>query len=413
MDQWLTEVAPARTETVEQSRVRKGELPWGHPEGWPLIPSGRGGSMRSTSPHMLQGVETDLEAVMAWFIRKRAKSPHTLAAYRKEVGRLLLWAADQGKALSDLGPADYIQYETFLANPEPAERWIGRGRRFGIGDPRWRPFSGPLSPRSRRQAMRIIEDLIRWLASDAMFLRGNPLSLVHTGSEDADPGETSHFGGRRHLSPVQWDAIRETINAGETAGADGELRKLRAKLLFTLLYLYGLRISAVRGHFGDIYETTVGERRVLIWPVMTKGKKRLRIPLTEEVWALMSDLREKIADQVPDHRAEDLAIIPRLRGDPREPLGRAALHEIVKQVVWSASDRLLARGERLEADGLRNVSAHWLRHTAATVTLQAGVDLSTTAELLGHADVRTTQGYTHKEALELLEALTARGQVWG
>ncbi|PMX90905.1 integrase, partial [Pseudomonas sp. GW460-13] len=71
----------------------------------------------------------DLAAVTAWLARY-ADSAATLSTYRREAERLLLWAVLQlGKPLSSLTHEDLLTYERFLADPQPAARWVLAGSR--------------------------------------------------------------------------------------------------------------------------------------------------------------------------------------------------------------------------------------------------------------------------------------------
>ncbi|WP_425126318.1 hypothetical protein [Burkholderia gladioli] len=89
----------------------------------------------------------------AWIAIRGARREATSRAYRREAERLLLWAiVAKRKPLSSLNTPEAAEYlEQFLVDPQPAERWIGSNwaERF---DPAWRPFIGPLSPRSRDTA---------------------------------------------------------------------------------------------------------------------------------------------------------------------------------------------------------------------------------------------------------------------
>ncbi|MGN4070207.1 hypothetical protein ACS0Y7_37025, partial [Burkholderia gladioli] len=72
----------------------------------------------------------------AWIESRGARSEATRRAYRREAERLLLWAiVAKDKPLSSLNTLDAAQYlKRFLADPQPTQRWIGRGR-VGRFDP--------------------------------------------------------------------------------------------------------------------------------------------------------------------------------------------------------------------------------------------------------------------------------------
>ena len=119
----------------------------------------------------------DRSAVLAWLARYK-DSLATLASYRKEAERLLLWCVHQhGKALSDLTHEDFLVYESFLKDPQPVDRWVMQvAQKAPRSSPHWRPFAKPLDRQSQRQALSILNSLFNWLVQ-AGYLAGNPLAL--------------------------------------------------------------------------------------------------------------------------------------------------------------------------------------------------------------------------------------------
>lgn len=137
--------------------------------------SGAVGSNRAPATATRIAATDDLAAVTAWLARY-VDSPATVTAYRREVERLLLWAVLQlGKPLSSLTHEDLLVYERFLADPQPAARWVLAGsKKLARNHPDWRPFAGPLSPAS---VLVILNALFAWL-TEAGYLAGNPLALA-------------------------------------------------------------------------------------------------------------------------------------------------------------------------------------------------------------------------------------------
>ncbi|MDT9046842.1 integrase, partial [Escherichia coli] len=80
--------------------------------------------------------DTDQQAMLAWLARY-VDSPNTLTNCRREGERLLLWALmERNKPLSSLTHEDFLVYRRFLADPQPAERWVmAPGRKAGRRDP--------------------------------------------------------------------------------------------------------------------------------------------------------------------------------------------------------------------------------------------------------------------------------------
>jgi integrase/recombinase XerD len=103
------------------------------------------GTNRALGARPQIAAQNDVDAIRAWLARFDTKA--TFDTYRKESERLLLWSTiDLRKPLSSLTHEDLLHYRRFLADPQPAQRWVMTGRKVARADPHWRPFAGPLSP---------------------------------------------------------------------------------------------------------------------------------------------------------------------------------------------------------------------------------------------------------------------------
>ena len=172
----------------------------------PAHVDGRLGRNRATSRSQLAALD-DRSAVLAWLARY-ADSIATLASYRKEAERLMLWCTLQhGVALSDLTHEDLLVYQRFLADPQPAERWVMKpGQKPGRNSSLWKPFAGPLGPSSQRQALSILNAMFSWLV-EAGYLAGNPLALSRRKRRMAAPRVS------RFLPVEHWEVVKATIEA--------------------------------------------------------------------------------------------------------------------------------------------------------------------------------------------------------
>ena len=138
-----------------------------------LAPPDRDGSAGANrAPHSSCKItaRTDREAIKAW-LGEPAAGSHTWRAYRKEAERCLLWVVlARGKALSSLDGEDCAAYRHFLGRPGPA--WTAPRNTQRCGDA-WRPFEGPLSPRSAATAVTVVRTLCGWLVRQR-YLAVNP-----------------------------------------------------------------------------------------------------------------------------------------------------------------------------------------------------------------------------------------------
>lgn len=365
--------------------------------------SGRYGSNRSRAGHCQICANTDREAMLAWLARY-ADSPNTLANSRREAERLLLWALLAcGKPLSSLTHEDLLTYQRFLANPHPQAVWVmPEGRRLPRSHPGWRPFSGPLSPVSVRQAMVTINAMLSWLVQ-AGYLAGNPLSLSRQRSRAPAPRVV------RFLEPELWEQVRTTITAMSQDTPRQAAAYWRARWLFSLLYLCGLRISEVAGNaMGGFFTRTDAKTGELRWwlQVVGKGNKARLVPATTELMIELTNYRRRLGlPPLPQSGDTSPLVFPVWWSAPTEgapewpkPLTRAALHVVIKDVFAMAADGLRQLGpeHHNRAAKLEAASSHWLRHTMGS-RLADSIDLRHVRDTFGHASLTTTSIYLHAE----------------
>jgi len=375
--------------------------------------SGAAGSNRAPANATRIAAADDLAAVTAWLARY-ADSAATLSTYRREAERLLLWAVLQlGKPLSSLTHEDLLTYERFLADPQPAARWVlaGSRKKLARGHPAWRPFAGPLSPRSARQALVILNALFAWL-TEAGYLAGNPLALARRRRAPTQARIT------RYLSHDLWETVKDTVAAMPTETARERLHAARCRWVLTVLYLGGLRAAEVTGTpMGAFFCRRDAQGTERWWLEVTgKGNKTRLVPASDELIAELARYRRAHglppSPQPGETRPLVLPVIGRETGRDKA-LSRGALHLILKEVFAMAAERLRGRGPEWEgqADVLASASAHWLRHTAGSHMTDQQVDLRFVRDNFGHASIATTSGYLHSEEDARHEATRERHRI--
>lgn len=363
----------------------------------PRALDGSVGTNRAVGPAQISAVN-DVAAVTVWLANYHGRS--TFDSYRKEAERLLLWSVtEMGKPLSSLNHEDFLVYQRFLSELEPGSRWVletGK-KKMSRQDPAWRPFAGPLSPSSQRQAMIILNAMFAWLV-DAGYLRGNPLSLIRQRRRKKPPRVT------RFLDHDVWQEVKVTISAMPQETDRERAHYFRVRWLFTLLYIGGLRISEVIGNtMGDFFHRRDKEGEDRWWLEVTgKGEKTRLVVATEELMIELARYRRENGLSPSPVTGEDIPLLFRIGRDKsalRRPLTRGAVHVIVKKVFENTAKRIRLKGADYEETALavEGASAHWLRHTSGTHMLDNAVDLRQLRDNLGHESIATTNNYAHAE----------------
>lgn len=331
----------------------------------------------------------DLAAIHAWLSRYTdTEKQHTFRDHRKEAERLLLWAiAEAGKPLSSITVEDCVRFRSFLADPQPAARWIGpRTKRFSTG---WRPFSGRLSPASRRHAEAVVGSLFAWL-KDVGYLAGNPWKAMGRIRVSTTSGRVD-----RILNTALWGGIAKDVLA-----LPNDTVSVRLRFLVMALYLTRARIAELAAvKMSSVFEIHRGNRVQWWLSIMGKGGKARDVPIP----GLMPFLREyRAALGLPAYPAgEDRPLIGHLHR-PAAHLTANGMHALVKGYLQDAA-------ERLQRPEIVRASAHWFRHSSASHGLDGGESLQSVRESLGHASLQTTSIYVHADRDRQYDAFEKMG----
>jgi len=266
---------------------------------------------------------------------ERRLSGHTLESYGRDLRSLALFAESSGVQVESL---DRRRLEAF----------VGQQRARG------------LSPRSVARTVAALRGFYRFLVLERRLPR-SPADDV--------------------LPPRAWPALPKCLSTEEVdlliAQPDTSVPLgIRDRAMIEVLYATGMRVSelvAIRAadlHIDEQYLTCIG-----------KGNKERLVPIGEQAAAWMQRYEREVRRELAARRAGQ-------RGSPRlflnargGPLSRVGFWKILKNYARRA--------------GLSAVSPHVLRHSFATHLLQRGADLRAIQTMLGHADLSTTQIYTH------------------
>jgi integrase/recombinase XerD len=218
------------------------------------------------------------------------------------------------------------------------------------------------------------------LQRKAACLRSFYRHLRREGELERDP--TADLRAPRKSQTLPQVLTRAEVARLLAAPRGGDPGTLRDRALLELMYACGLRASEAIGlEMGDI-DLQIGVLRA-----RGKGAKERLVPIGREAIAATRAYVERGRPRLVGLRDEPRLLVNRRGGG----LSRQGLYKIVQRH---------ARDAGLEG----RLSPHTLRHTFATHMLAGGCDLRSLQEMLGHADIATTQIYTHLSAERLKDA---------
>lgn len=269
---------------------------------------------------------------------------NTLAGYRSDLALFAFWLNERGTRLPQAGAPDLAAY---LAE-----------------------FSRRAKPASQRRLLAAWRRYYRHLLAQGR-IAADPTTLLDP------PMRSERFP--KTLTETQVDSLLAAPDVTTPIG-------LRDRSMLEVLYATGLRVSELVGL--RIFSTSLTDGVVR---VMGKGSKERLVPLGEEAidW-LGNYLRDSRPTLLAGKSCDHVFVSRRGSGMTRQMFWR-----IVKQYAMTAGIPAAS------------ISPHTLRHAFATHLLNHGADLRVVQMLLGHADISTTQVYTHV-ARERLKALHSR-----
>ncbi len=263
---------------------------------------------------------------------ERALSSNSVEAYARDLAKLCAHAEEQG--IMEPAGLDPTLVSTYL---------VALGRQ-GVG------------ARSAARHLSAVRGFGRFLLRERA-VSSDPCALVERPRV-----------ARRLPKVLVFEEIARILDAPEATG----FRGLRDRAILQVLYAAGLRVSEVVGlKIADI------DRAKGLVSAFGKGQKRRLVPLGEHALDAV-DAYLRVRGQHP-RASLSSALFLSPRGGP-----------LTRQGVWK-----LLGGYARGAGVTKPSSPHKLRHSFATHLLEGGADLRSVQALLGHADISTTEIYTH------------------
>lgn len=207
----------------------------------------------------------------------------------------------------------------------------------------------------------------RALAAIKMFHR----FLVREGLAREDPTSLVE-------NPKQWKRVPEVLTQAEIeqmiqAASGKDWQSVRDRAILELFYASGMRVSELANLKWENLNFEVGYVRCI-----GKGRKERIVPVGKTARNAVLDYCEQVRGQLLKHGLSSDLFLSRLG----KKLSRQSIWKVIK---------LYARKANIK----KTIKPHTLRHTFATHLLEHGADLRSVQEMLGHADISTTQIYTH------------------
>lgn len=309
--------------------------------------SARGAGRGAGRWHTIEDARA-LELFLEMLLAERGAAGHTVAGYKRDIEQFQNFQNSRG---SDLADADSVAVRAHLT--ELAERG--------------------LAPRTAARRLSALRQFFRFLQAEDLRPDDPCASVEGPRLGRPLPKVLSQAQVKMLLDTARARMTHMTRMAGAGGSARAEADAVRLLALAELLYATGLRVSEL---VGMPLENVVEGRKCLL--VRGKGGKERLVPLGEPAAAALGDYVPLRVLHMAKAR-QSKYLFPSRDGH----LTRHRFAQMLKELAIEA--------------GIppENVSPHVLRHAFASHLLANGADLRAVQKMLGHADISTTQIYTH------------------
>jgi len=274
-----------------------------------------------------------LDLFISYITVEKGLSANTRSAYSRDLVRYLDFIEKAGRQKpADVGPADIAAFMAAL-------------QKLDVG------------PRSRARCLSAIRMFHKFLMIEN-YADCNPATIIEA---------------RRTLHKLPQFLDGREVDALFAACLGGQGEDQRDLAMLELLYATGLRVSELVNlrlrevNLDSGYLLTVG-----------KGNKERLVPIGDSARVRVAAYLEAVRQSIDPQRQNPYLFLSRLGG----AMSRQAFWNIIKKRAQMAAIR-------------KNISPHTLRHSFATHLLENGADLRSVQIMLGHADLASTQIYTH------------------
>ena len=285
-------------------------------------------------------LQPPISAFIAHLSDERQLSPHTVHAYKRDLAALL----------KDLGKQGIAHWRDVSAHR--IRTYIGAGKRQGS------------SGKTLQRRLSATRTFFNYLVREGICTTNPAMEFSAPRSDSRLPVtiDTDQMSRLLEINTTDWYGLRD-------------------RAMLELFYSSGLRLAELVGsNLGDISFDNSSIK------VRGKGSKERMLPVGSKAIEAINNWL-KVREQLPKGKVEEEALFLSERGKRISPRN---VQERVKR--WCA---------RLGISG--RVHPHTLRHSFASHLLESSQDLRAVQELLGHADIATTQIYTHLDFQHLAD----------